>query len=83
MIAVAAIQISIDGINELMKTHTGLGQTGESYLESPEYQLRSNSIQEKDYTVVNSFRKNLLIKTEPVTKALNGESGVGAGAILS
>lgn len=80
--AIAVIQLPVDGVNRVMQTRSGLGQTGETYLVGPDHHLRSDlqkgvASRAETVTVRESFLKDFQISTEPVAKALGGESGVG------
>jgi hypothetical protein len=82
LIAIAAIQLPVDGINRVMRLRSGLGRTGEAYLVGPDHRLRSDlqdgvESRKDKVTVRRSFQNNFLVNTDPVTRALNGESGMG------
>jgi methyl-accepting chemotaxis protein len=49
------IQLSPDGINQIMGERTGLGETGETYLVGPDLLMRSDSIQDADHKMQASF----------------------------
>ena len=82
LVAIAVIQLSLDGINRVMQSRSGLGKTGETYLVGPDHYLRSDlqkgvASRPEQVTVRESFQKNFQISTDPVAKALAGNSGLG------
>ncbi|HSH04365.1 MAG TPA: methyl-accepting chemotaxis protein [Anaerolineae bacterium] len=69
ILGVAAFQIPINIINNIMHSGTGLGQTGESYLVGSDNLMRTNS----RFTANNILRTT--VDTPSVQAALAGESG--------
>jgi len=67
MVAVLAMQISNDRINDIMQERTGLGESGETYLVGEDYLLRSDSRFSKDPTVLK-----LKVQTKAAESALKG-----------
>ncbi len=69
-VAVAAVQISDDLINNVITDYIGLGETGESYLIGADGLMRSNS----------RFREDAVLKTKVVsetgTRAFDGQRGI-------
>jgi len=69
-VAVFAIQVPDALINEIMTDHTGLGETGESYLLGQDHIMRSNS----------RFQEKIVLKTKvdskTAGKAFSGEKGI-------
>ena len=58
MIGILAFQMPLDKITEIMSDRAGLGQTGETLLIGPEYNMRSDTYLDKENrSVVASFRK--------------------------
>ena len=74
-LGVAAVQVSLDGINAITQGRTGMGESGEVYLVGPDFHFRSDSVLDKDVTVTNSFSKNMKVESEAVTQALAGKTG--------
>ncbi len=77
-VAVVALQISLDAINEIMTERTGLGKTGETYLVGQDMLMRSDSfLDPKHHTVQASFANPEKGKadTEAVRLALSGKTG--------
>lgn len=79
IVGVLAFQMPIDRINQLMARKLTIGQSAETYLVGPGYQLRSDTRLGGLYSIVESFRSDdasSQIRTKPVIAALGGESGV-------
>lgn len=78
IIGVLAFQLSFDGINSFMSKHTGLGNSGKSYLVGPDKLMRSDSrIDPKKHSILASFAGNAEnngVDTLAVQKALEGQS---------
>lgn len=77
-VGVAMFQMPVDRITTVMGQRVGLGETGETVLVGPDFQMRSNSHQSPEaHSLVNSFRNPEAgkIVDEFVTKALQGEAG--------
>ncbi len=76
--AVIAVQLSLEGINAIMQTRSGMGQTGETYLVGKDYRMRSDSfLDPKNRNVQASFAGTLKdngIQTAAVQQALAGDS---------
>jgi len=76
----AVLRVSRGQINALMQQRSGMGESGETLLVGPDFLMRSDStLSPERFTVAASFanpQKNR-IETEPVRKALAGETGVG------
>ncbi|MCD6354090.1 MAG: methyl-accepting chemotaxis protein [Prolixibacteraceae bacterium] len=70
LIAVVVLQLSTDNISEIMHEHTGLGETGETYLVGSDMLMRSNS----HFSSGTSILKDK-VETKSVIAALKGESG--------
>ena len=68
-----AFQMPIAGIDRIMESPVGAGQTGESFIAGPDFLMRSDSRFSKESTMLK--RK---VETEPMKKALAGEKGVMA-----
>ena len=70
-------QMPLDAITNVMSERRGLGETGESFLVGEDRLLRSDSLKFPDeYSVNESFRKNLRVNTDSVELGLKGKSGV-------
>lgn len=69
-LAVLVIQIADKEIDAVMMNHTGLGETGESYLVGADYLMRSSSRFEKDVIL----RKE--VKSISAKNALEGREGI-------
>ncbi|KPH63727.1 methyl-accepting chemotaxis protein [Pseudoalteromonas porphyrae] len=78
VVAVIALQLSIDAINNIMQTRDGMGQTGESYLVGDDLLMRSDSYLDPiGHSVVASFAgnvKNNGVDTVAVHNALQGHT---------
>lgn len=60
LIAVAALQVSLEGINRIMQERNGMGKTGETYLIGPDKRMRSNSfLDPSGHSVQASFSGNV------------------------
>ncbi|RXF02529.1 methyl-accepting chemotaxis protein [Pseudoalteromonas sp. PS5] len=78
IVAIIAIQLSIDAINAIMTEREGLGDSGETYLVGPEGLMRSDSFLDPEHhSVVNSFRypERGKVDTVAVSQALKNQSG--------
>lgn len=75
-IAVLIFQMPLGIINEIMNERSGMGKTGESYLVGSDHKLRSDTHNDSEMNIYNSFNKDKLIKSPNVMKAINGDSGV-------
>jgi methyl-accepting chemotaxis protein len=71
VLGVAAFQMPVDRISEIMQQREGLGESGETYLVGPDLLMRSNSRFVEDSTILE-----LEVDTEAVASALAGETGV-------
>lgn len=79
LLAIFAIQISIEEINKIMKDSTGMGKTGETYLIGEDYLMRSDSrLDPKYHTVMASFAnpEKGSVRTEAAKNAFSGDSGI-------
>lgn len=84
VVGVVALRLSIDGINTIMQEHTGLGETGETYLvgvpelnaarEFGQFYFRSDSRLVEENTILNSA---YLVDTEAARQAMAGRTGHG------
>ena len=78
LIAVVALQLSIERINLLMQQRDGMGQTGETYLVGEDLRMRSDSYLDPiGHSVVASFAgdiQNNGVETQAVKLALMGVS---------
>jgi methyl-accepting chemotaxis protein len=75
---VVALRIPIAQINAIMKSHGGLGETGDSYLVGPDKLWRTESLQTTNYNVASTLlNSELTVDTKPVQEALAGNSGTG------
>ena len=75
---VVALQLSPEGINQLMQTRQGMGKTGETYLVGGDLLMRSDSVLDPEkrsvkYTLANPTTEKIDI--EPVRKGLSGQTG--------
>ncbi len=77
--AIVALQVGMDGIQEILADQAGMGTTGESYLVGPDYRMRSDSILQADtHSVAESFKHDFhpaTMETQAVNMALDGQSG--------
>ncbi|WP_028021984.1 methyl-accepting chemotaxis protein [Enterovibrio calviensis] len=78
VLAIAALQLSMDEINQIMLQRTGMGESGETYLVGPDFLMRSDSYLYNDtHSVIASFASPAdgMVKTSATEKALNNETG--------
>lgn len=71
-------QMPIEGINKIMMSSEGLGDSGESYLVGSDYLMRSDSrLDPENHSVIASFRNKEkgVVRTEAVKLALAGNEG--------
>jgi signal transduction histidine kinase/CheY-like chemotaxis protein len=84
IIGVAAVQISFDSIDLIMRDRSGMGQTGETYLVGPDFKMRSDSFLDPDgHCVAASFKGTVPkngVSTAASRKAL---AGVTAAEIVT
>ncbi len=84
VIGVAALQISIDAINEIMGERTGLGETGETYLVGRDNRMRSDAVLDPDNrSVVASFKDPSKGSVDTVASRKAGNGQTGAEVIVS
>lgn len=80
LVAIAALQLSIDRINEIMQQRDGMGETGESYLVGTDKRMRSDSyLDPTGHSVIASFAGSVErngIDSESVRLALSGLTGI-------
>lgn len=79
LIGVLVFQMPIDRINELMGRKLAVGDSAETYLVGPGNQLRSNTRQGGEFSIVGSFRStdgSGQIRTEAAMAALAGGTDV-------
>ncbi len=76
-IAVLAFQMPLGTINSIMSERLGLGETGETYLVGEDKRLRSDTHNNPEMNIFNSFNKDKLIKSDNIAKALNAKPGSG------
>jgi methyl-accepting chemotaxis protein len=74
-IGILVFQMPLETINEIMNERDGLGDSGETFLVGKDKRLRSDTFNNKDYNIYNSFNKNKLIENENLEKALQGNTG--------
>ncbi len=78
LVAVIALQLSIDTIDLVMQERHGMGETGESYLVGGDFKMRSSSFLDPiGHSVVASFAGTIErngVDTEAVRLALRGET---------
>jgi len=77
-IGVVALQLSIDHINQIMQSRTGMGETGETYLVGPDNRMRSDSFLDPiNHSVLSSFSGSIEkngVNTRAVQEALKGKT---------
>jgi len=75
---VAALQLSLNKINQIMQERTGMGQTGETYLVGPDKLMRSDSfLDPQGHSVEASFAGTVQsngVDTVAANEALNGQT---------
>ena len=72
---IVALQLPLDGINNIMQERTGMGKTGETYLVGEDLLMRSDSfLDPENHTVIASFANPNLgsVDTEAAREALAG-----------
>ncbi|MDO9183618.1 MAG: methyl-accepting chemotaxis protein [Bacteriovorax sp.] len=72
-IAILAFQMPLDSINAIMSERSGLGETGETYLVGDDKRLRSDTHNDKEFNIFNSFNKEKLIDSSSVEVAIHGK----------
>lgn len=70
-VGVIAFQMPIRTLNAIMQEHTGLGETGESYLVGGDFLMRSDSRFSKETTILSEKVDNFAVRA-----ALEGKEGV-------
>ena len=74
-----ALQLPLEGIESIMKTREGMGETGESYLVGEDLRMRSNSFLDPvGHSVKQSFAGSIEangVNTEASRDALSGKHG--------
>ncbi|PLW97855.1 MAG: hypothetical protein C0593_07340, partial [Marinilabiliales bacterium] len=70
VVAILALQLSTEKINNIMNERTGLGDSGETYLVGDDFMMRSDSRFSEETTIL-SFK----IETESVIDAQNNREG--------
>ncbi|MDD1793697.1 methyl-accepting chemotaxis protein [Enterovibrio sp. ZSDZ42] len=78
VLAVAALQLSMDEINQIMLQRTGMGKSGETYLVGPDFLMRSDSyLDSTSRSIIASFSNpiNGTVKTLATERAFNNETG--------
>ncbi len=70
-IGVLAFQITMEPLNRIMHFTEGMGRTGETYVVGPDYRMRTDSRFASESSVLRTT-----VDTEPVRRALAGESGI-------
>jgi methyl-accepting chemotaxis protein len=78
MVMIVAVQLSIEGIDDIMNERTGMGLTGETYLVGPDFLMRSDSyLDPRNHSVIASFANPELgsVKTEAVRSVFAETSG--------
>ncbi len=71
LIGVLAFQIPVERIGEIMHFAEGMGETGETYVVGRDLLMRSDSRFSDESTILR-----MTVDSEPVTRALAGETGV-------
>ncbi len=76
---IVALQLPLDGINNIMSIRSGMGETGETYLVGSDKRMRSDSyLDPTGHSVTASFAGTIAdngVDTDAATKALAGETG--------
>jgi hypothetical protein len=70
VLGVLALQLQTDRIRAIMQFTAGMGETGETYLVGEDLLMRSDSRFSEDSTILRTR-----VDTEPVRRALGGETG--------
>ncbi|MEH2191085.1 MAG: adenylate/guanylate cyclase domain-containing protein [Nostoc sp.] len=78
LVGILVVQLSVAEINRIMTSNQnwvneGLGKSGEAYLVSSDYRMRSLS----RFALADKQNKIQTVETEGVRKALAGETGIG------
>jgi methyl-accepting chemotaxis protein len=75
-LGVVIAELSSKTLAAITQQRTGMGETGQTYIVGTDKKLRSDfSINTKKFNMINSFTKNIQIKTDSVAQALKGKSG--------
>lgn len=75
-IALLVFQMPLGTINSIMQERSGLGQTGEAYLVGQDKLLRSDTHNDKEFNIYNSFNKEKVINSPFIADALNNKASV-------
>lgn len=80
LVAVVALQLSIEAINKFMQVRDGMGATGESYLVGDDMRMRSDSfLDPRGHSVKASFAGDIAnngVDTAATSEALKGNTNV-------
>ncbi len=76
LLGVAAFQLPIDRVSAAVGSVQGLGETGDAVLVGPDKLLRSDSLRNESLNAAASFRDNVMVESEAVEHALDGEKGI-------
>lgn len=77
IVGVLIFQMPLDTITEVMSIREGMGEKAEAYMVGKDLKLRSNTHLAADkYNVVDSFKQNLQITNDAVSRANAGEKAV-------
>lgn len=77
-VGILIFQMPLERMNDIMGEHTGMGDTGETYLVGSDFLMRSDSYRNPDrFSVSASFKDPVNGKAEapPIDEALAGETG--------
>jgi len=78
---IVVLRISVDAINAVMQEHSGMGQTGETYLVGNDRRMRSDSFRDPEHYSVEASYANPehgsqgRIDTDAIREALSGKTG--------
>jgi methyl-accepting chemotaxis protein len=77
---IVALQLPLEGINDIMGLREGMGESGESYLVGADFKMRSDSFLDPEYHSVNASFANKsgkgLVSTDASKRALKGEKDI-------
>ncbi len=73
---IAAMELPVEAINEIMVSRVGMGETGGTYVVGPDHLMRSDGyLDHAPASVIDSFSSRQRVETTAITHALEGKSG--------
>ena len=76
-IGILVVQIGSNQLNAIMTDHSGMAESGDTFIVGKDFLMRSDSAKDKQHSVTNSFAKPQTGKAKysSVEKALKGQTG--------